>query len=85
MVLNVSDQAKIKVKECKLFDTCKFIGKWKHVDDCLPACYVALEDGVAIELRMIQADIVESLRFKKSSKIIIKDSVMEFYEEDLFR
>lgn len=67
----------------KLFDTCKLEGQWKRVDDSIPLCYVSLEDGASIELKMIKANFTESYSFKKNSFIIIKDSIAEFYEEDL--
>lgn len=84
MFLNTGNQIHDRVKTHKIFDTCKLAGKWKHVDNSSPFHYEALEDGATIELCMIQVDLIESFRFKKSSKIFIKDSIMEFYEEDLF-
>lgn len=67
----------------KLFDTCKLEGQWKRVDNSIPRRYVSLEDGASIELKMIKANFIESYNFKKNSFIIIKDSIAEFYEEDL--
>lgn len=69
----------------KLFDTCKLEGEWKRVDDSIPRRYVSLKDGASIELAMIKANFTESYNFKKNSFIIIKDSIAEFYEGDLFR
>ncbi|KFM19551.1 hypothetical protein AAA799P11_00540 [Marine Group I thaumarchaeote SCGC AAA799-P11] len=69
----------------KLFDTCKLEGRWKRMDDSLPRCYVSLEDGAAISLSMLGVDYSESFIFKKNSKIVVKDSVAEFFEDDLLR
>ncbi|MCV0401351.1 MAG: hypothetical protein K5777_05175 [Nitrosopumilus sp.] len=73
------------MKTQKLFDTCKLIGKWKYADNSQHSHYEALEDGATIEFSLIRANFIESFRFKKSSRIIIKDSIVEFYDEDLFR
>ena len=67
----------------KLFDTYKLEGQWKRVDNSIPSRYVSLKDGASIELKMIKANFTESYSFKKNSFIIIKDSIAEFYEEDL--
>lgn len=72
-------------KTQKLFDACRLEGRWKRVDNSMPRHYIALEDGVSLELSIIDSDFTESFRFKKNSEIIIKESIAEFYEEDLFR
>ncbi|KEQ56522.1 hypothetical protein AAA799E16_01714 [Marine Group I thaumarchaeote SCGC AAA799-E16] len=69
----------------KLFDTCKLEGRWKRMDDSLPRCYVSLEDGTAISLSILGTNYSESFIFKKNSKIVVKDSVAEFFEDDLLR
>lgn len=84
IVLNTDNQIHDKVKTQKLFDTYKLTGKWKHVGVSFPCYYEALDDGATIELCMTKIDLIEPFSFKKYSKIIIKDSIMEFYEEDLF-
>ncbi|AJM92293.1 MULTISPECIES: hypothetical protein [Nitrosopumilus] len=73
------------VKKQKLFDTCKLGGRWKRTDSFTPHHYVALGDGASLNLSMIGANYTELFRFKKNSEIIIKDSIAEFYEEDLIR
>ena len=72
-------------KSQKLFDTCRLEGRWKRVDRFIPRHYIALEDGVFLELSIIDSNFTESFRFKKNSEVIIKESIAEFYEEDLFR
>ncbi len=83
--MNSGSQIHDKMKTQKLFDTCKLIGRWKHANSSSPSSYESLEDGATIEFSMIQANFTESFRFKKFSRITIKDSMIEFYEEDLFR
>ncbi|MEX0862433.1 hypothetical protein [Nitrosopumilus sp.] len=69
----------------KLFDICKLDEQWKRVDNSIPRRYVLLKDDASIDLRMIKSNFTESYNFKKNSFIIIKDSIAEFYEGDLFR
>ena len=69
----------------KLFDVCKLKGKWRRVDNSIPRNYIALEDGASIDLDMIKANFSESVVFKKNSRIVVKDSIAEFYEEDILR
>ena len=83
--LNTNNQLFSNTKLQKLFDTCRLQGKWKRVDNSLPLCYVAIEAGASIELNLLQANFSESFIFKKDSKIIIRDSIAEFQEEDLLR
>lgn len=73
------------IKSQKLFDTCKLEGKWKRADDSIPRRYVALEDGALITLRILGTQYSESFIFQKNSEIVIKDSIAEFFEEDLLR
>ncbi len=72
-------------KSQKLFDTCKLEGRWKRKDDSIPQCYVSLEDGASISLSIIGTDYSESFIFKQNSEIVVKDSIVEFFEEDLLR
>lgn len=84
-IMNENNQAYGYCKTQKLFDTCKIEGKWKRADNSVPRKYVAIEDGASIELSIMGGDFTESFRFKKNSHVIIKDSIAEFYERDLFR
>lgn len=79
------DQTCCNFKFQKLFDTCRLEGQWKRVDDSVPRHYIALEDGASIELSINDSNFKESFRFKKNSCIKIKDSIAEFYEENLFQ
>lgn len=72
-------------KSRKLFDTCELEGIWKRKDDSIPQCYIALEDGASISISIIGTDYSESFMFKKNSQIVVKDSIVEFFEEDLLR
>ena len=72
-------------KSQKLFDTCKLEGKWKRKDDSVPQCYVSLEDNASILLSIVGTNYSESFMFKKNSQIVVKDSIVEFFEEDLLR
>ena len=83
--MKANNQTGFNSKTQKLFDTCKIQGRWKRADNCVPRKYVATEDGASIELSIMDGDYTESFRFKKNSNIIIKDSIAEFYERDLFR
>ncbi|KFM20386.1 hypothetical protein AAA799P11_00133 [Marine Group I thaumarchaeote SCGC AAA799-P11] len=74
-----------KNKTQKLFDTCKLGGRWKRTDRFVPHHYVSLDDGAFLKLTMDGANYTELFRFKKNSEIIIKDSIVEFYEKDLLR
>ncbi|AFS81082.1 hypothetical protein NKOR_05995 [Candidatus Nitrosopumilus koreensis AR1] len=73
------------IKSQKLFDTCKLEGKWKRLDDSVPRRYVTLEDGALISLSILGTQYHESFIFKKNSEVVIKDSIAEFFEEDLLR
>lgn len=73
------------IKSQKLFDTCKLEGKWKRVGDSIPRRYMSLEDGALITLHILGTQYSESFIFKKNSEIVIKDSITEFFEEDLLR
>ena len=81
----MNNQIYDNLKLQKLFDVCKLNGKWKRVDTSIPRTYVALEDNASIDLSIIRANFTESYVFKKNSRIIVKDSIAEFYEEDLIR
>lgn len=80
-----NNQTSSNFKTQKLFDTCRLEGRWKRVDDSVPRHYTALEDGVFLQLSILDANYTESYSFKKNSSIVIKDSIAEFYEEDLLR
>ncbi|MBS1268604.1 MAG: hypothetical protein MAG458_01335 [Nitrosopumilus sp.] len=72
-------------KSQELFDTCKLEGKWKRKDNSIPKYYISLEDGVSISLSIIGTTYSESFVFKKNSQIVVKDSIVEFSEEELLR
>ena len=84
-IMKANNQTCNDFKTQKLFDTCKIEGRWKRADNSVPRKYVAIEDGASIELSIMGGDYTESFRFKKNSNVIIKDSIAEFYERDLFR
>ncbi|WP_148680195.1 hypothetical protein [Nitrosopumilus maritimus] len=81
--MSAKTQTHKRIKSQKLFDTCKLVGKWKRIDKLLPPNYTSLEDGASVELSIIKANYTESFSFKKNSDIVIKDSILEFFEEDM--
>ncbi|QDI89232.1 hypothetical protein Nisw_06690 [Candidatus Nitrosopumilus sp. SW] len=81
----INNQIHDNSKLHKLFDVCKLHGKWKRADNSIPRNYVALEDGASVDLNIIKANFSESFEFKKNSKIIVKDSIAEFYEKDILQ
>ena len=83
--MSVSQQMDLRLKMHKIFDTCQLSNNWKRNEKSSSREYIAQEDGSSIVLNLIQANLTETFSFKKGSHIVLKDSLMEYYNKDLMQ
>lgn len=81
--MDVNQQLHLNVKLHKAFKTCKLKGKWNLKKNSFRE-YVALENGANILLNGIGAKCDDVFYFKKGSEVAIKNSIMEYYDNDVF-
>ena len=81
----IAKQLDINLKKRKIFDTFQLQGKWTCSNDSSNIqIYEGQENGASIVLNLLNGNFIETFCFKKGSKIVITDSIVEFDEKDLW-
>ncbi|MHA7646737.1 hypothetical protein [Nitrosopumilus sp. S4] len=76
----IKQQMNIRVKQDKVFSTCKLKGRWKQKDKNQD--FRSEENGSSITLTL-QGGLTETLSFKKGADVFIKGDLIQFYNQDL--
>ena len=81
----IEKQLYLDIKKQKLFESYKLKGKWTCKDDSSNIqVFEAQEDGGSIVLRF-DGKLSETLSFKKGSKIVITDNLIEYSDQDFWK
>ncbi|NND86912.1 MAG: hypothetical protein HKM23_06290 [Nitrosopumilus sp.] len=76
----IKQQMNIRVKQDKIFSTCKLKGRWKQKDKSQD--FRSEKDGSSITLILL-GGLTETLSFKKGADVFIKGDLIQYYNQDL--
>ncbi|MCV0392727.1 MAG: hypothetical protein K5790_05460 [Nitrosopumilus sp.] len=76
----IKQQMNMRVKQDKIFSTCKLKGSWKQKDKSQN--FRSKENGSSITLTL-QGGLTETLSFKKGADVFIKGDLIQYYDQDL--
>lgn len=82
LIMSVNQQLNLNVKLYKAFKSCKLKGRWNLKKNSFHE-YVALDEGASIILYGIRSEWNEIFSFKKDSTVTIKNSIIEYYDNDV--
>lgn len=80
--MSVDQQMDLNIKLYKAFKNCKLKGRWNLKENSSHE-FMALEDNASASLYGIRAEWNEIFYFKKGAEITIKNSIIEYYENDV--
>lgn len=79
--MTMKQQMNIRIKQEKIFSTCKLKGNWKKKRNNSQD-FKSEDDGSSITLTL-PGDLTETFSFKKGADISIKGGLFEYYDQDL--
>lgn len=80
--MTMKQQMNIRIKQEKMFNTCKLNGNWKKKRNNSQD-FKSQDKGSSSITLTLQGDLVETLSFKKGADISIKGGLLEYYDQDL--